>query len=175
MAAISDQAVTKATGRDWADWRRHLDAAGAGALAHQRISQMLHTQGLSGWWSQMVTVEYERMIGRRQALQKCDGSFSANASRTLPGNMGQAMTAWCALVDGMTQFDEVSASALPRLTRSEKWRYWRVALADGSQVTVMAGDKVGGKAALAVNHDKLDDAIAAARWKAWWKAMLGRL
>ncbi len=64
-AGMSDDAVKAATGRDWAHWRRHLDAAGAAELAHIDIARLLYNDGVPGWWSQMVTVGYERKIGKR--------------------------------------------------------------------------------------------------------------
>src|SRR5688572_27657477 len=72
---VSDDRVKGATGRDWAEWRRVLDAAGARKMSHAEIARMVHDRFAggdpstssgsvpphnAGWWSQMVTVGYER-------------------------------------------------------------------------------------------------------------------
>lgn len=170
---MADEAVRAATGRDWAGWRALLDARGAAGLDHPEIARMVSAEGVPGWWSQMVTVGYERMIGRRAVGQRCDGDYAASASRTLPGGMDAAMARWRTAVEGCVEFAGALATDEPRVSETEKWRYWRVDLDDGSRVTVMASDKADGKALLAVNHDKLADGEAAAAAKAFWKALLG--
>ncbi|MCJ8159278.1 DUF4287 domain-containing protein [Sphingomonas sp. LaA6.9] len=168
-ARYSDQTIAEATGKGWSDWQKLLDDAGAAALSHKEIAAKLKTEhGVPGWWSQMLAVEYERAIGRRVIGQTCTGEFSAAATRTLPVDKDAAITAWRAAVAGMDAFDGVPFAGPPRESSTEKWRYWRVDLADGTKVTAMGSDKTPGKAGLAINHDKLADAEAVARWKAFW-------
>jgi hypothetical protein len=175
QAGMSDDAVQSATGKDWAGWRTWIDAHDGSNLSHAEIARLLNANGVSGWWSQMVTVGYERMIGRRALGQRCDGAFSASASRTVTGNMDQALSKWLAVVDGMTLFDGAFAEDEPRQSSSEKWRYWRVDLDDGSKVNLTICDKAGGKAIVAVGHEKLADAAAVDKAKAFWKTLLAQL
>ena len=64
---MDDARVIEATGRPMADWISLLDARDGRALPHKDIARLLHDEfGVPGWWSQMVTVEYERAIGRRE-------------------------------------------------------------------------------------------------------------
>jgi hypothetical protein len=172
---ISDEAVTGATGRDWAGWRGYLDGIGAAALDHKAIAARLSAVGVPGWWAQMVTVEYERMIGRRGVGQRCDGAFSASASRTIAGDKDGALARWRALVDDMAEFGGIACDGKPRVSASGNWRYWKADFEDGSRVSVNICDKAGGKASLGVSHDKIADLAAAERWKAVWKALLARL
>jgi hypothetical protein len=172
---MSDEAVKAATGRDWAQWRDTLDRLGAALLDHKQVVELVSSQGVGRWWQQMVTVGYERMTGKRAAGQRCDGAFTANASRTVAGDKDEALAKWLAVVDGMSEFAGVFAEAEPRQTRSEKWRYWRIALEDGSKVTVMCSDKAGGKAVVAVDHERLADQETAARAKLYWKSLLAAL
>jgi len=63
---ISDAAVQSKTGRVWSEWFAQLDKEGAARLAHREIAAALRDRhGLSGWWSQMVTVAYEQARGLR--------------------------------------------------------------------------------------------------------------
>lgn len=171
-AGMSDDAVKAATGRDWAEWRSYLDTAGAAELAHSDIARLLHNDGVPGWWSQMVTVGYERMIGKRALGQRCDGKYSASVSRMVSGDKDAALTKWLKAVDGMTEFDGAFAEEEPRQSRSENWRYWKVNLDNGSKVGVVISDKASGKATIGIGHEKLADAEASAHAKLFWKALL---
>jgi hypothetical protein len=171
-AGMSDEAVKAATGRDWTEWRRTLDSLGAANLSHPEIVKLVSQQGVGSWWQQMVAVGYERMIGKRAMGQRCDGAFGASASRTLSGDKDEALGKWLAVVDGMTEFNDVIAESEPRQSQSDKWRYWRIDLEDGSKVSVVISDKAGSKATVAVSHDRLADTGIAARAKAYWKSKL---
>jgi len=172
---MSDAAVMAATGRDWAGWRMFLDGEGAADRPHGEIVAMLSATGLPGWWRQMVTVGYERMIDRRDTGQRCAGDWSASASRTLAGDMDQAIARWAALADAQEAYDDVPALSPARRSASAKWRYWRIDLADGSRVAVNACEKPGGKAVIGISHDGLADAASVARFKAYWKGLLQQL
>ena len=81
---ISDAAVKARTGKGWAGWFATLDRAGAAQLPHREIAQILaRRHRVPGWWSQMVTVEYERARGLRVRHQTTSG-YSVAVSRTLP-------------------------------------------------------------------------------------------
>lgn len=172
---MADAAVAAATGRDWAGWQAHLDERGASAMPHAEIARMLRSDGVPHWWSQMVTVGYERMIGRRAMGQTCAGTFAANVSKTYPGDMDAALAAWQALVGDRVDFTGAVTGEEPRVTQSEKWRYWRVDLDNGSKVTVHFSDKPGGKTAIGVNHEKLADAAAVDAAKVFWKDLFADL
>lgn len=174
-AGLSDDAVKAATGKDWPAWRAYLDAKGAAGLSHRDTVQLVHATGMSGWWSQMVTVGYERLTGKRAVGQRCDGAYVANASRTVTGNKDEALAKWLSVVCAMVEFDGAVVEDEPRMTRSENWRYWRVNLDNGSKVDVVISDKPGGKAVVAIGHEKLADANAVNRAKAFWKPLLAQM
>lgn len=82
-APISDAAVVAKTGRDWQDWVKALDAAGAPEMTHAEIARLVSREfGVGPWWSQMVTVGYEQLKGRRRTMQRTDG-YAAGASLTI--------------------------------------------------------------------------------------------
>lgn len=172
---LSDEAVQAATGRSWQEWQAFLDAGGAADLSHAKIVEMVSEAGIGRWWRQMVAVGYERMVGKRAPGQACNGSFSANASRTLAGDKDQALALWCATVEGLKDFDGVQAASQPRQSQTEAWRYWRLDLEDGSKVSVVISDESAGKAVIAIGHEKLVDVAAKAQATLYWKSVLARL
>ena len=83
---ISDAAVRKATGKNWDEWFALLDSKGAAALTHKQIVRLLHERGClsSAWWRQTVTVEYERVRGKRVLGQAVGAGFQIGVQKTLP-------------------------------------------------------------------------------------------
>ena len=80
----SDASVKLKTGRTWAEWRRLLDRDGAAKMPHKALATLIYEKYHGGdWWSQMVAVGYERMLGLRAANQRRDGSFEAGVSKTM--------------------------------------------------------------------------------------------
>lgn len=88
-AGMSNAAVKKGSGKGWAEWLKALDAAGCRGMSHKEIAALVHERfGVSGWWSQMVTVGYEQARGMRVKHQTTDG-FSVSVSRTFEGTVGK--------------------------------------------------------------------------------------
>jgi uncharacterized protein YndB with AHSA1/START domain len=80
----SDEAVLKATGRSWRQWRALLDRAGAARMSHREIVRWLASRLPSSWWQQSLTVEYEKSLQRRQVGETADSGFQIGVQRTLP-------------------------------------------------------------------------------------------
>ncbi|MFJ5707752.1 hypothetical protein [Streptomyces sp. NPDC093105] len=58
---LSDEALTAATGRGWAEWFARLDAWGAADRGHTEIARhLVEDEGVGGWHAQSVTVGYEQ-------------------------------------------------------------------------------------------------------------------
>lgn len=194
-------APTGRTGAQWVEW---LDAQGARDMAHHDIAALVLPEIAAGertlgdgspssnpaWWAQSVTVHYEQAIGVRGVGQRCDGAWAASASKTLPGDMtvvrdrfADHMAAVFADRGGLhpdAGGTPVVADDEPKLSDTDKWRYWRCPMSDGSRIAVTAQTKAPGKdgavkSTLAVNHDSLADEPARDRVKAWWKDTLGEL
>jgi uncharacterized protein YndB with AHSA1/START domain len=83
---ISEQAVQKETGWTWDEWFSFLDKEGAKDLTHKEIAKLLREDGQvkSGWWQQMITVEYERSRGIHKANEEelAEGDFEVSIRRT---------------------------------------------------------------------------------------------
>ena len=79
----SPEAVKRATGKLLEEWYSILDSAGAQRLTHKEIAVMLGAEhDVSGWWSQHITVEYERARGMR-AMYETPRGFQVSASKTM--------------------------------------------------------------------------------------------
>jgi hypothetical protein len=67
VGTLTDDAVRAKTGKDWDEWCKILDRAGARMMDHQEIARWLDREiGLTHWWSQMIAVGYENQRGIRQ-------------------------------------------------------------------------------------------------------------
>jgi len=92
--SISEESVTKATGFGLDHWFKTLDAWRASEKTHKEIAAWLHNaQSVAAWWSQMITVEYERARGMRQLHERCSG-FAISVSRTISTSLIRAWEAW---------------------------------------------------------------------------------
>ena len=171
--SISDQAVQKATGRSWEEWFALLNNAEAGHLRHKEIAQKLYAEhDVKGWWAQNITVEFERLIGRRDHGQRGDGDYELSVNKTLGGTMDSALVSWQELVGDARAFNDVTFSNEPSTSKTDNWRYWRVNLADGTRINIIISQKDAGKAQLTVQHRKLKSSEDAGRWKLYWKSLL---
>lgn len=166
---ISDEAIEKGTGRSWSQWLDLLESFDASSLSHKDIAARLGDEGASGWWAQMLTVAYEQHIGRRVPGQDCTGSFAVSVSKTLPGSMDNALERWQELMAGADELSDIALTRGPETSSTEKWRYWRCGLADGSRVNVHIHQKSPDKAALGIQHDKLESEAQVEHWRAFWK------
>ena len=85
VSDVSDEAVFRATGRRWPEWRAVLDEAGARDWPHKAIVAYLKSaHALSPWWQQMVTVGYEKACGRRITGQTAATGFQIGVRRSFP-------------------------------------------------------------------------------------------
>lgn len=173
-------AIASATGRPWDDWVQMLEEAGAREMPHSGIAKltlelMPESVERREWWAQSAAVAYGQHAGLRQPGQSCTGDFQLSTSRTVTGDKDSALQAWVELVSAREEFGGVVVEAPATTSSSEKWRYWRVPLADGTRVAVNFSDKAGGKCSVGLVHSKLDSAEAIEYWRRVWKELLGSL
>ena len=162
LAGMSDEAVKKATGRDWAEWVKTLDAVQAAEKPHREIAEYVKSLGTPDWWSQGVTVGYERVRGLRDMGQRRGGSYEASKSRTFA-------------VPVETLFDAVAKAPkrkrwLPiemKVRTSTPHKTIRASFDDGTLVQFYFVDK-GGKSTITVQHQKLADKEAVNQTKQSW-------
>src|SRR3954469_10291237 len=92
LAGMTDARVKAATGRDWAQWTKVLDALGD--KKHAALAKHLSSLGVPSWWSQMVTVGYERIRGMRARGQARTGTWRAGKSKTFAVPVGKLFKAF---------------------------------------------------------------------------------
>jgi hypothetical protein len=182
---MDDTPVMKATGRELHEWFAILEEHEARDLPHKDIAHLLSSEyGVPGWWSQNVTVEYEKHIGRRETGQTQGGDYEATVTRTFPGTMDAVLDRWTAQLPAdpaAATIDGIEFAGEPSVSKTEKWRYWRVSLADETRVTVTISEKpgdakAGGPAStLSVTSSRLPTRDDVARWKVFWKSYLDEL
>ena len=168
---VSDEAVKKATGRDWAEWCRVLDKEGAARMAHSDIAELVDGKFKAGpWWSQMVTVGYEQLRGLR-ALHQKPGGFEISRSKTIAAPISRVYKAW---QSPAMRRRWLTDPELAFSTKNEN-KSLRFGWVDGkTRAEAQFLDK-GGKTAVTVTHSKLTNAKDAAKMKKYWSEQLEKL
>lgn len=182
---VSDEAVTRATGKGWDHWLAVLDAFDVKKNGHRAATEHLHTKhGVSEWWSQMVTVGYEQKRGLRLLRQKADG-FSASASRTIAAGISRVLDAF--EDKGLAERWLPPGVVAHKITRPPmkngrptKPGSARMTWTDGSKaLSVWVADKSAksgpAKTAVQVQHDKLPDAQTCEQMRAMWSERMDAL
>lgn len=169
-AGMSDPSVAKATGRTWGEWARLLDAAGAAAKPHRDIARHVASLGAGSWWSQMVTVGYERIRGLRERGQRRGGGYTATKSRTFDVPVS---TLFDAFADTRTRRRWLPTKISVRSATPNK--RMRMAWDDGTVVLVGFIPKSSAKSAVAVEHQGLADRSASEATKKAWSEAFDRL
>ena len=166
-------ALRRATGRDRDEWFAQLDAWGAAGRPYRDIAEYLTgVQGISAWWAQKLIVEYEEARGLRGPGARPDGTFAGGASRTIAAPVDRVFEAFvdAGLVDrwlpGARMRERTSTAG-----RSARFDW------DGgaSRVNVTFSSVGEGRSQVAVEHDHLPDAGAAAEQRSFWRERLGAL
>ena len=170
-AGLSDAAVKQHTGCTWERWVRALDHHGAAAMPHREIVALVSTTyKVPDWWSQMVTVGYERIKGLRARGQRRDGSYEATKSRTFGVPVATLFDAWANARRRQAWLDERVTIRTATAPKS-----MRIGWSDGSIIAVGFYAKGASKSSVAVQHAKLPDRDSAERLKQFWTERLDAL
>jgi len=171
--AICDAAVKTATGCDWKSWVWHLDKAGCSTMSHKEIAALVHERWpkIGGWWSQMVTVGYERAKGLR-AKHQVAGGWSVSSTKTIGVPVATLFSAW--------KDPKKRAAWLKdhRFTvrKSTAPKSMRITWVDGkTNVDVGFYPKGAKKSTVAVQHDKLASSKDVEKKRAYWAKSLEKL
>lgn len=170
-AGIKNTTILAKSGKSWAAWVRVLDADNAMKLSHTDIARIVHEKhGVGEWWSQSVTVGYERIRGLREKGQRRSGRFDASKSKTLPV---PAKVAFDAFVDGRTRRKWLGGVEVT-IRKATSPKSVRIGMPDGSIVAVWITAK-GEKCAVGVQADNLPTREEANTRKAFWTEKLAAL
>lgn len=171
LAGMSDEAVKKATGCDWAKWVRSLDAFHSYEKSHREIAEWVSEKyKVPDWWSQTVTVGYERIKGLRDKGQRRGGGYETSKSRTLPVPVSKLYRAF--------RNARTRAKWLPEkfeVRTATPDRSMRIRWHDGTAVDVGFFAKGEAKSQVAIQHSKLATKEDAAKMKVYWGERLDAL
>lgn len=170
LSGMKNAAVKEKTGRDWSEWVALLDRGGWSEKPHRDIAKHVHSLGVPGWWSQSVTVGYERIKGRRAIGQRADGKYEASKSRTFAVPLA---TLYEAFANARRRKRWMAAT--PAVKSASPGKRMRLDMGDGTSVEVYFMAKGAAKSSVAVAHSKLTDRAAVEARKAWWSERLDAL
>ena len=172
IAGMSDAKVKEKTGCTWERWVWALDQVNAQNWPHREIAEYLKEKyKVPDWWTQMVTVGYERIRGLRAKGQRRSGSWEASKSRTMAAPVGKLFRSFkqpklrSAWLNGASA---VVRTSVPNKSLRMTWE-------DGSSVEVYLVSKGRSKAVVTVQHTKLASRDAANRMKSIWAEHLDAL
>ncbi len=168
----SDSTLRERTGEGWEHWLAVLDDWGALDRSHREIARYLREElEVDGWWSQAITVGYERARGRRAVGENAQG-FTAGASRTVNVSVEALYDAFMDESTRQRWFGDARLE-VRTATRPKGARFnWA-----GGPTRVIVGfeAKSESKTVVAVSHERLADAAEAERLKGLWRSALTAL
>jgi hypothetical protein len=170
---VSEEAIVKGTGRGWDDWFRILDAWGARTRNHTEIARHVNAEhGVDGWWSQSVTVGYERARGMRAPNERPEG-FEVSVSKTVAM---PAEDAWRAFVEPRRRADWLDLGLRMRTGTRTMGRSARFDVpSEGTRLNVYFTPKGDDRTTVTVTHVKLGGADDVAAHRTAWKRRLESL
>jgi len=171
-ARMSDEAVKAKTGKNWDEWFKILDKAGAKRMNHKEIVAYLNQNHHVGpWWQQMATVTYEQARGLREKHETATG-YSMSVSKTLPVSLAKLYRA-CSDARMRAKWFAEKGIVIRKATPEKSMR---LTWSDGkSSVEWRFYAKGEAKSQFTIDHNKLPDAKAVATMKAYWTAAISRL
>lgn len=172
LAGMSDDTIATRTGRTWREWVDVLDRERAADMPHREIARLVHDRyGIPNWWTQAVTVGYERIKGLRQRGQRRDGAYEANKTKTFNVPVRTLFDAWATPSARRRWLGEAKAT----VRSSTAPKAMRLQWPDGTIVAVYFVPKDGAKSTVAVQHMKLADRSAMDEAKRYWADRLDAL
>jgi uncharacterized protein YndB with AHSA1/START domain len=171
LAGMSDAALKKQTGRGWAEWVAILDEWGAAQKPHRDIAEHVYSLGVPGWWSQTVTVGYERIRGLREKGQRrTSGLFEASKSRTFKVPVKKLFAAFA---NARTRRRWLPVKLKVRTATEPKTM--RITWEDDTLVQLYFMPKGTARSVVTVQHEKLPSKAAAVKMKGFWEERLSEL
>jgi hypothetical protein len=172
VAGMSDETIKAKTGCTWERWVYALDRRGAEQMSHGEVAALINEKDkVDGWWSQMVTVGYERIKGLRARGQRLDGTYEASKSRTFNVPVTKLFEAWA---DAGVRSRWLNGESVKVRTAASP-KSMRLDSTDGGIVAVWFTPKGKSKSSVALAHTKLPDRATADRLKQYWSERLDAL
>jgi uncharacterized protein YndB with AHSA1/START domain len=178
QAGMRDEIIREKTGRSWKQWVDTLDGHGAARMSHRDIATLVHREyGVPGWWTQSVTVGYERIKGLRVRGQRRDGSYEAGKSRTFNVPVARLYRAWVDASVRRRWADGAKVRVRTAIARKSLRLDWSDGTEETERTILAVGFEAKGasKSMVALAHTRLRDRAAADRLKRYWTQRLDAL
>jgi len=169
---ISDVAVKKSTGKVWEQWFSLLNKAGAKQMEHKAVARLLKEKySLSGWWSQMVTVQYEQDMKGRKKHETASG-YQISKSVTLLTSITKVFNAINSPLKRIVWLNDPAIT----ITKSTKDKSIRGKWIDKkTNIEFQFYPKDNSKTQLVVQQSKIKSAKEAEMMKTYWGKQLNNL
>jgi hypothetical protein len=182
---VSDATSREKTGRSLDHWFDVLDRFGGAAKGHTALARHLYDDhSVPGWYSQGITVAYERARGVRTVNQRCDGEYEVSVSKVVPGKTADVIKAltdkrvrarWVKGVDaGLAKAlsaaldSPASKGIIVRADGQGRFRYkW-----GDTTVQLYLLPKPGDKVSVVATNSKLADSTMVEERRAVWRTAL---
>jgi uncharacterized protein YndB with AHSA1/START domain len=169
---LSEESVTKGTGKSWAYWFDILDAYGRDKSHQDRAEFLATAHTLSGWWAQSVAIHYEWERGLRANRERSTG-FGVSVRRTIDAPVQRIWDAWADpaihsrwfttdvemdFIEGGSFINKDGDSGVfKRIVPLKRIRFTWASLyhEPGSEVTLEFTSKSDARATLELTHSKL--------------------
>jgi hypothetical protein len=172
LAGMSSPVIQEKTGCTWEKWVKSLDYHGAERMSHRDIAKLVSEKyKVPSWWTQTVTVGYERIKGLRARGQRRDGTFEASKSRTFNVPVQTLYDAWA---DARMRKRWLDGAEIKIRTATSP-KSMRITWSDGNIIAVGFYPKGPDKSSVAVQHPKLPDRATADSLKKYWSERLDDL
>jgi hypothetical protein len=185
---LSDAKSREKTGHGLDHWFAVLDGFGGVEKGHTALARHLYDEhAVPGWYTQGITVAYERARGARAVNQRCDGEFEVSASKVVKATTrdvaallsdARLRRRWTKNVDadlaraldaGFTA--PKSKGVVVRADGQGRFRYtW-----GATTVQLYLYPKAGGKVSVVVTNSKLADAATVETRRTLWRQTLDAL
>lgn len=124
--SVSEARCIEKTGHGFDHWFAALDKFGAQKKGHTAAARHLKNDlGVPPWYSQGITVAYERARGLRELNQVCGGKFEVSVSRVLPVGLDDVVEAFRRKAkrdQWLEEADDEVAEALTAAIKTKRFR-----------------------------------------------------
>lgn len=185
---VSDAVVLEKTGHRLDHWFEVLDRFGAATKGYTASARHLNREHkVQAWYSQAITLSYQRAHGLRAVNQAFDGGFQVSVSRVVPASVDEIIevlgnkrrrTAWLKSADSelAAALNAAFTGPVPqRVTRKDdlnamlRFRWAR------SRVELYITGKPRGGASVVAWNTKLEGSAEVETRRAKWRAALDSL
>jgi hypothetical protein len=169
---ISNDAVKKRTGKNWQEWYKLLDDSGARKMNHKDTATWIYyNNDVSGWWAQMITVNYEHAVKGRKKHEK-PGGFEISKGKTVSVPISKLYLAW----EKKLIRNKWLSKPNMKIRNATVGKSMRVTWVDEeTSLNVYFYNKGKDKSQVSVQHIKLKNSIEAERMKKYWDTNLSKL